>query len=62
MRIPTEELAELQAEHDWLIWKNEENKKFNKTGDSEFSYNDITEKREDRARLSELKKILKNSK
>ena len=63
MRIPTDELAELQAEHDWLIWKCEENKKFRKKGDSEFNYNeDPSEKKKDKTRLSELKKILKNLK
>ena len=60
MRIPTDNLAELQAEHDWLIWKREENKIFNKTGDSEFDYrDDSTGKMKDRERLAELKKILK---
>ncbi len=61
MRIPTDELAELQAEHDWLVWKFEENKKFEKTGESEFSYEDDKESHSsDMERLVKLKKILKN--
>lgn len=60
MRILTDELAELQAEHDWLVWKFDENKKFKKAGESEFSYADDKESySKDKQRLQKLKKILR---
>ncbi|HLT24737.1 MAG TPA: hypothetical protein VK004_06395 [Ignavibacteria bacterium] len=57
-RISSDELAELQAECDWLEWKLDEHKK-SVCGNGEFLYNDLKEKWVDTRRRNELKKILK---
>lgn len=55
--IQSDELAELQAEYDWLEWKLDEHKK-SVRGNGEFLYNDLNEKWTDTRRRNELKKIL----
>jgi hypothetical protein len=60
MNLPPEMLAELQAEHDWILWKMEEDKKSGKTGISEYTYcRESGEYQEDVKRLKEIKLLLK---